>query len=81
MDLKPYTFEVGERFGTLTVEQDLGRVGGAKSLRVACDCSFVFIARASKLRKGVVKCSRCSPAKIPLIGRTLAAHAAGKRDR
>lgn len=77
IELKPYRIDIGERFGTLTVEQEVG----ARDYRVACRCSYVFIARGSKLRRGLVKCRRCADSAGRWHGRSLVEHYASKRTR
>lgn len=61
MELAPYKFEHGERFGKLTFLRLAKKTSDrpAKAV-VGCECGTVIQVRASKLRKGrVTECLKC----------------------
>lgn len=57
-----YTFDHGERFGSLTVLGMAEKKGDRPAkVRVGCSCGWRFSVRGTKLRKGYVKsCSKCA---------------------
>lgn len=61
-------YDIGTRFGTLTVERIMGRAAhGHIRLAMRCDCGRVKGTRGHMLRK-TSKCSRFCPAELPKPG-------------